>query len=324
MNDDGDDSNTNGNDEEAMESDSAPNETQAASQQRRSALSIGSLRVPCWVAALVVVLIVCAAVAVGVAVPLSRNGGDNGGSSLVSAPLDPALNSTVTPTASDEVQTVSPQPSMQTSRYPSVGPTVTTPVASPGPTLVPSGQQTSIPSALFSSMPSGISPSQWPMPAASPGPTLLPSGQQTSVAPTTTFPSPPVEPTPLPTRQPPDLLTWNTMGDNGLTLQVMNALDDDWQEIFALAVSDWDSGEPDVLTLSTTRVALDSRCLPVSGVLKVCNGNYGATNWKGISQQLISDGFIVSSVSKMNEYYLEFASNAERQHIMCHEVRWID
>jgi hypothetical protein len=67
---------------------------------------------------------------------------------------------------------------------------------------------------------------------------------------------------------------WKTQGQ-GLTLELQNALDDLWQSEFETAVADWQ--ESDVLTLTTTKVAVDHSCGRVEGVMLVCNGNFGDT-----------------------------------------------
>jgi hypothetical protein len=116
---------------------------------------------------------------------------------------------------------------------------------------------------------------------------------------------------------------WKTEG-TGLTLELQNALDDNWQEEFATAVGDWQ--ESDVLTLTTTRVAVDHSCQRVDGVMLVCNGNFGETGWVGINEVEIefasrnAPGFIISSVAKMNEYYLYNADWEKRRYTMCHEI----
>jgi hypothetical protein len=111
-------------------------------------------------------------------------------------------------------------------------------------------------------------------------------------------------------------------GKGGLTLELLNALDDNWQTYFAQAISDWDSGTPDALTLSTSRVTAESACSSVDGKMKVCNGDYGDTGWRGINElMLTSNDKIVSSVAKMNEYYLKSStSSLDKQYTMCHEV----
>ena len=63
-----------------------------------------------------------------------------------------------------------------------------------------------------------------------------------------------------------------TNGQGGLTLEMQNALDDTWQQEYAEAINDWDTCDPNVLTLSTKVVAVDNACSQVDGVMKVCNG----------------------------------------------------
>jgi len=110
-------------------------------------------------------------------------------------------------------------------------------------------------------------------------------------------------------------------GGNGLGLELLNALDDRWQEIYAVALSDWENGTPDSLTLTTKRVAVDNSCTPVDGVMKVCNGNYGETGWLGLNELIIINGLkIKNSVAKMNEHYLLNADDLKRRYVMCHEV----
>lgn len=114
---------------------------------------------------------------------------------------------------------------------------------------------------------------------------------------------------------------WENEG-MGVTVQVINALDDTWQDEFALAVSDWENGSPDALTLVVSRGEVDYSCKEQDGVLKVCSGNFGDTGWLGINDLLFIEatGQIISSVAKMNEYYLRNADNAKRQFTMCHEI----
>ena len=63
-----------------------------------------------------------------------------------------------------------------------------------------------------------------------------------------------------------------------------------------------------------------SDCEPVDNKAKVCNGNYGDTLWRGINQVLIQNGYIVATTSKMNEFYLNKASVAQKRYTLCHEM----
>jgi hypothetical protein len=76
---------------------------------------------------------------------------------------------------------------------------------------------------------------------------------------------------------------WRNNG-SGLSLEVVNALDDKWYEFFYEAISDWDAGSPDVLSLTTSVRSPDSNgaCASLDGKIKVCNFDYGPTNWRGM------------------------------------------
>jgi hypothetical protein len=117
---------------------------------------------------------------------------------------------------------------------------------------------------------------------------------------------------------------WSFANGQGLNLTIINALDLEWYPFFDLAVSQWDNGTPDSLTLSTQIIDPDYSCSSVDGVLKMCNGDYGNTDWKGINKILLKDGKIVSSSGRMNENYFRQTKgdNADdKQYTMCHEVR---
>ena len=121
-----------------------------------------------------------------------------------------------------------------------------------------------------------------------------------------------------------DNTTYNWMSklvepDNGgLHLTLLNALDDTWQQEFEDAISDWQ--ESPALTLDPQRVEVDYDCNRVDGVMVVCNANFGETGWVGINENEISGDKILSSVAKMNEFYLRNAEYDHRRYTMCHEV----
>jgi hypothetical protein len=117
-----------------------------------------------------------------------------------------------------------------------------------------------------------------------------------------------------------DANLWRTKGGTGLNLVVVNALDDIWHPYFFTAVDQWDEGVPDALSLTIEDASPDSTCNALDGKLKVCNGNYGATNWRGINKILLENGWIYSSAARMNEYYVTANDGDQRQYTMCHEV----
>jgi hypothetical protein len=116
---------------------------------------------------------------------------------------------------------------------------------------------------------------------------------------------------------------WKNDG-SGLDLTLINCLDEQWYPFFEAAVDDWDNGSPDALTLATEVGTPESECSTVDGVMKVCNGDYGETDWKGINTVLLENGWITTSAARMNDhFFIEGAESDKRQYTMCHEVRKI-
>jgi hypothetical protein len=101
---------------------------------------------------------------------------------------------------------------------------------------------------------------------------------------------------------------WKTpTGVGGLELIIENALDRRWSLYLEEYVSRWSAGYDSIVPLSLRidQIESDPSCKPSLGKLKVCNGNYGDTGWRGISIALIddSDQFIRHSVIQLNDYY---------------------
>mmetsp|Transcript_24552 Transcript_24552/g.36011 ORF Transcript_24552/g.36011 Transcript_24552/m.36011 type:complete len:483 (-) Transcript_24552:171-1619(-) len=115
-------------------------------------------------------------------------------------------------------------------------------------------------------------------------------------------------------------VAWKNRGGDGLELTLVNALDEHWHPFFNMAVQDWDNGTPDALALRTQKTDAESFCTPIVGKMKVCNGNYGSTGWKGVNEIVLQNDWITQSIAKMNEFYLAGGSDGERQYTMCHEI----
>jgi hypothetical protein len=124
---------------------------------------------------------------------------------------------------------------------------------------------------------------------------------------------------------------WDNRGGQGLNLEILNALDDSWQTPFGVAVKNWEEGSPDALSLTTRKIAWEHECATVDGVMKVCNGNYGDTGWRGINEVLLNrrDNTITASAARMNEFYLQGGSTSDtaqqlladqKLYTMCHEM----
>ena len=119
------------------------------------------------------------------------------------------------------------------------------------------------------------------------------------------------------------VLKWHddfvTPNNGGLHLTLQNALDETWQREFDYAVEDWK--ESDAIELTVESVEVDHTCKGVDKVVVVCNANFGDTGWVGLAENMVlPSGVIVSSIVKMNEYYLRNADFDHRRLTMCHEI----
>lgn len=114
--------------------------------------------------------------------------------------------------------------------------------------------------------------------------------------------------------------SWQTSGNVGLTLTVENAMATKYSDAFSEYVSRWDNGTPDALTLTAITVTPDVDCQPSDGRLKLCSGNYGQTDWRGINYNYIVGGYIQNSISKLNDYHLDSENDYQRRYTVCHEM----
>jgi hypothetical protein len=107
----------------------------------------------------------------------------------------------------------------------------------------------------------------------------------------------------------------------GLKVTILNALDDRWSETFDTVVEDWEYGNPDAVTISVQKADAERDCQPTMGSIKVCSGDYGDTNWRGLTElQLDGSSNIASATIKLNEFYLNSMSKNVRQYTLCHEI----
>mmetsp|Transcript_27147 Transcript_27147/g.51319 ORF Transcript_27147/g.51319 Transcript_27147/m.51319 type:complete len:408 (+) Transcript_27147:109-1332(+) len=105
---------------------------------------------------------------------------------------------------------------------------------------------------------------------------------------------------------------------SGLNLRVLNNLDEKWQDTFFIVMNEWDNGDPDAVSFRIERVT--EPCQMVPDAMVVCNDDYGPTSWRGINELLTNNGYVVSSVAKLNDFYLEGTDNDLRQYVCCHEI----
>jgi len=121
-----------------------------------------------------------------------------------------------------------------------------------------------------------------------------------------------------------ELYQWDNYGRSGLTLIIMNALEETWNGVFNNAVKSWSAGALGAgdrpLELLKIEIAPDPECIAVPGRIKVCNGDYGDTKWVGLNTVTLQDGFIKNSVARMNDFYLSRSSLDQQNYAMCHEM----
>lgn len=117
--------------------------------------------------------------------------------------------------------------------------------------------------------------------------------------------------------------TTNSPG-GGIALEILNAADDSWENWIQLSVSDWDRGDSNIdpLSLSLRRVERDIDCTPVKAKIKVCNGDYGKTEWRGINDLsfYLENNKIISSAARLNDWYLQRESDDQKLYTVCHEM----
>lgn len=124
---------------------------------------------------------------------------------------------------------------------------------------------------------------------------------------------------PFQQKSPEETSRWRNNGE-GVELTLLNALDKEWHPYFLVAVNEWDNGNPDSLTLNAQNIDPDYTCKVVDHVVKVCNGDYSATKWRGINKLLLEDEYIYASAARMNEYYFNRNDDDQKQYTMCHEI----
>mmetsp|Transcript_39284 Transcript_39284/g.81522 ORF Transcript_39284/g.81522 Transcript_39284/m.81522 type:complete len:235 (+) Transcript_39284:245-949(+) len=120
---------------------------------------------------------------------------------------------------------------------------------------------------------------------------------------------------------PEDASRWANFG-TGLNLEVANCLERRWYPFFDKAIADWDTGYPDALTLEPTIREPEYECNAEHGKVKVCNGDYGETGWKGQAEVFIdtTTNTIFAVSARMNEFYIVGNDADVMQYAMCHEL----
>lgn len=106
-------------------------------------------------------------------------------------------------------------------------------------------------------------------------------------------------------------------GKNGLNLLVINALSPEWSRFFDDVLDDWNQAP--ALALTHISIPPDTNCSPVYESMKVCNGDYGPTEWLSINEMILENDMIIMSTIKMNDFHLKEESDDKKQYSLCHE-----
>jgi hypothetical protein len=72
------------------------------------------------------------------------------------------------------------------------------------------------------------------------------------------------------------------------------------------------------LTVVNVTSEEEEECEPVWGKIKICNQNYGETNWRGMIQVFLRSGDVVATSLRLNDFYpLE---RGWAQYTLCHQL----
>jgi hypothetical protein len=108
----------------------------------------------------------------------------------------------------------------------------------------------------------------------------------------------------------------------GLRLEIIDATDYPYQLYITKSVEDWQASQ--ALNLTLTDVPHEVLCKPQVGRIKVCNGDYGDTDWRGMMLLFLEGEHIVASSIRMNDYHIlnsiSVKDIAYDQYNVCHQL----
>jgi len=110
---------------------------------------------------------------------------------------------------------------------------------------------------------------------------------------------------------------------NPLTLNVGNNLSAEYQASFLQAIADWNLSSVINLVPVTGRSSRISDCAGASGVMEVCDANYGNTQWVGIASISSNGSHITAARIRLNRTYLskpQYQTEAWKMLVMCQEI----
>ena len=107
---------------------------------------------------------------------------------------------------------------------------------------------------------------------------------------------------------------WNSNGRRGLTLTVENALETRYDAYFDEYMEKWQTSN--ALSLTVIRLDHQPECEPSTGRLKVCNGNYGRTDWRGLATYLLHNGKMRFCIAQLNDFFLDAEGAVQQRYTM--------
>jgi hypothetical protein len=110
-----------------------------------------------------------------------------------------------------------------------------------------------------------------------------------------------------------EAVPWSSNG-LGLALRVENALETRYDAYFDDYIQKWQASN--ALSLTVTRLDHEPDCEPSTGRLKVCNGNYGRTDWRGIATYLVLNGNMRSCTAQLNDYFLDSEGSVQQRYVL--------
>lgn len=113
---------------------------------------------------------------------------------------------------------------------------------------------------------------------------------------------------------------WST-GSYPINLRPVNSFGDGFrsQGVAAAVNDDWNRSTrfQNVQRIGNNSAETRRTCPYVSGSVRMCNYNYGATRWAGLAEIVVSGNHILRGRTKVNDYY--GTSRSYRRHVHCQE-----
>ena len=119
--------------------------------------------------------------------------------------------------------------------------------------------------------------------------------------------------------------SWNGFrwaGSGAIEIGIANNAGPGWQPHLAAAAAAW-SAAPSLGFRLEAAAGDPGACAPVHGKAVVCSGDFGANGWLGFTNVWTAGGFVIGSVTRLNDYYFKRANYdtpAWRQATVCHEL----